>query len=63
MRNSNISGYHRDLLGDTSILGDERWAGSYGINANFVAGLHCSVARVHTCHVQVILKLNFSGQI
>jgi hypothetical protein len=46
------------MFGDTSILGDKRWAGGYGLNANFVAGKNCCVARVSKSHVQVQKKLH-----
>jgi hypothetical protein len=53
----------RDVFGDTSILGDHRWAGAYGIDADFIAGEHCSVARIRNPHIQApyhfqILSLN-----
>jgi hypothetical protein len=43
----------RDVFGDTAILGDRRWAGAYGIDADFIAGEHCSIARIHKTHIQV----------
>ena len=42
----------RDVFGDTAILGDRRWAGAYGVDADFVAGEHCSIARIPTRHIQ-----------
>ena len=33
----------RDAFGESSIVGDKRWAGSYGVNIDFVARSHCSV--------------------
>jgi hypothetical protein len=50
----------RDIFGDTSILGDKRWAGSYGVDANFIAGKHCCIARVSKNHIQVNLKFILS---
>ena len=41
------------MFGDTAILGDRRWAGAYGIDADFIAGEHCSIASIHTSHIQV----------
>ncbi len=34
-------------------MGDRRWAGAYGVDADFVAGDHCSIARIRTHHIQV----------
>uniref|UniRef100_A0A7S0MJ71 Cyclic nucleotide-binding domain-containing protein n=1 Tax=Cryptomonas curvata TaxID=233186 RepID=A0A7S0MJ71_9CRYP len=45
-----------DVFGDTAILGDRRWAGAYGIDADFIAGEHCSIARIHKTHIQGILR-------
>ena len=36
------------MIGDSAIIGDTRWAGTYGIKADFVATTHCSVAFVET---------------
>ncbi len=33
----------RDSIGDSAIAGDLRWAGSFGVNIDFVARSHCSV--------------------
>ncbi len=33
----------RDCIGDCSITGDLRWAGTFGVNLDFVARSHCSV--------------------
>ena len=44
----------RDVFGDTSILGDPRWAGSYGIEADFIAGEQCSIGRISTADIQVV---------
>ena len=35
--------YTRDSIGDSAISGDLRWAGSYGVNVDFVARSHCAV--------------------
>lgn len=42
-----------DVFGDTTILGDNRWAGAYGIDADFIAGEQCCVARVRARDVEV----------
>lgn len=33
----------RDCIGDSSLSGDLRWAGTFGVNLDFVARSHCSV--------------------
>jgi hypothetical protein len=33
----------RDCIGDSSLAGDQRWAGTFGVNLDFVARCHCSV--------------------
>ena len=33
----------RDSVGASAIAGDLRWAGSFGVNIDFVARSHCSV--------------------
>ena len=35
--------WRRDSIGGCSIAGDQRWAGAYGIKADFIARSHCSV--------------------
>lgn len=42
------SSCRRDVIGDSAIIGDTRWAGTYGVKADFVATTHCSVAFVET---------------
>ena len=49
----------RDAIGDSSIIGDDRWAGTLGIRADFVARTHCSVAFIPTKDILVPL-LKFS---
>ena len=43
----------RDAIGDSSIIGDDRWAGTLGIRADFVARTHCSVAFIPTKDILV----------
>ena len=43
----------RDVFGDTAILGDHRWAGAYGVDADFISSENCSIARIRTHHIQV----------
>ena len=46
------------------VVGDLRWAGAYGVNADFVARTHCSVEFISTEDIMVrltqqILNLSF----
>ena len=45
----------RDVVGDCARVGDERWAGSYGVEADFVARDNCSVmwADLHDVEVGI----------
>ena len=36
----------RDSIGDSTIMGDHRWAGTFGVNVDFVARSHCSVEMI-----------------
>eukprot|EP00291_Cryptomonas_curvata_P030917 CAMPEP_0172211178 /NCGR_PEP_ID=MMETSP1050-20130122/36254_1 /TAXON_ID=233186 /ORGANISM="Cryptomonas curvata, Strain CCAP979/52" /LENGTH=372 /DNA_ID=CAMNT_0012891593 /DNA_START=340 /DNA_END=1458 /DNA_ORIENTATION=+ len=45
-----------DSFGDTSIVGDTRWAGKYGIQADFVAVSHCSVEIIPIRDIKEILE-------
>ncbi len=31
----------RDVFGESALVGDTRWAGSYGVNADFIARDNC----------------------
>ncbi len=44
----------RDHLGDCIVVGDTRWAGSYGIDADFVAREHCAVLFIKKEDIQVV---------
>ncbi len=35
---------NRDSIGGSAVVGDRRWAGTFGVEADFVARTHCSVA-------------------
>ena len=35
--------FYRDCIGDSSLAGDVRWAGTFGVSLDFVARTHCSV--------------------
>jgi hypothetical protein len=45
--------YVRDSIGDSAISGDLRWAGSFGVNVDFVARSHCSVEIILVEDMQV----------
>ena len=42
----------RDAVGDSSVAGDTRWAGTYGVNVDFVARSHCSVVYIPVSDIQ-----------
>jgi hypothetical protein len=44
---------HRDSVGGTAVIGDLRWTGSYGINADLIAKTHCSVEYIKTKDIEV----------
>ena len=46
----------RDAVGDSAIIGDDRWAGTLGIRADFVARTHCSIAFVPTADILVCMR-------
>jgi hypothetical protein len=43
----------RDCIGDCSLAGDPRWAGTFGVNLDFVARCHCSVEFISVEDMQV----------
>ena len=43
----------RDSLGGSAVVEDRRWAGAYGVQADFVAMSHCSVEIIKTEHIMV----------
>ena len=45
----------RDSIGGGSVVGDVRWAGAFGINADLIARSHCAVEFVSTEVIQVRL--------
>ena len=49
----------RDVVGDCSILGDLRWAGAWGINADFAARTACSVMSIATA--DILVRCTFDG--
>ena len=40
--------WDRDSIGGSSVVGDRRWAGTFGVEADFVARTHCSVEIIRT---------------
>ncbi len=50
---------HRDSIGDSAIAGDLRWAGSYGVNVDFVAKSHCAVETILIEDMKVLHKHSF----
>jgi hypothetical protein len=47
----------RDSFGDSAISGDLRWAGSYGVNVDFVARSHCAVEFILVEDMEVCVKM------
>jgi hypothetical protein len=43
----------RDSIGSSSIVGDMRWAGSFGVDADFIAHGHCSVEFIKIKDIEV----------
>ncbi len=46
----------RDCIGDCVLAGDLRWAGTFGVNLDFVARSHCSVDFISIEDMQVNFK-------
>jgi hypothetical protein len=51
---------HRDLIGDSAVIGDSRWGGSWGIQADFLARTRCCVVSIRIADLQVTPR--FSSQ-
>ena len=49
----------RESIGDGSLVGDTRWAGAYGVDADLVARTHCSVEFIRTEDIQVSARSLF----
>ncbi len=47
----------RDSIGDCAVAGDTRWAGTFGVNVDFVARSHCSVALITMEDIQVVILI------
>ena len=46
----------RDTIGSSSIVGDHRWSGAFGVDADYVAKGHCSVEFISVRDNTVILR-------
>ncbi len=53
----------RDSFGDSAISGDLRWAGSYGVNVDFVARSHCAVEVILVEDLEVSVRQSFRGRL
>ncbi len=42
-----------DSIGSCCIVGDKRWAGAYGVVADFIASSHCSVEYISKEDIKV----------
>ena len=51
---------HREGFGDASVVGDPRWAGGYGINADFIAMENSHVAFLKTQDILVSFQVTSS---
>jgi hypothetical protein len=45
--------FHRDSIGDSLVADDLRWGGTFGVNVDFVARSHTSVAFIKQENIQV----------
>jgi hypothetical protein len=43
-----------DSIGGSVVVGDTRWAGTFGVNADFVARTHCSIEIIASEDIEVI---------
>jgi hypothetical protein len=46
----------RDAIGDSALADDLRWAGTFGVNIDFVARTHCSVEFIPLKKMQVCIS-------
>ncbi len=44
----------REGIGDASVIGDPRWAGGYGVRADFIAMENCHIAYIKTSDILVL---------
>jgi hypothetical protein len=47
----------RDSIGSSAIVGDPRWAGAYGVEADFIARGHCAVEYIKIKDIEVLARL------
>ena len=50
-------------IGDNSILGDTRWSGLYGIDADFVANENCKICYIRAKDILVRILHSLEGQV
>ena len=43
-----------DVIGEAGLLEDERWAGLYGVDADYIALRHCTVLQIDNNLIMVI---------
>ena len=49
----------RNVIGDCHVVGDQRWAGTWGVNADFSARTACSIMCIRSSDILVrIVWLN-----
>lgn len=48
--------FSRDSIGSSCIVGDKRWAGTFGVDADFIARGHCSVEFIKIEDIEVLLS-------
>ena len=46
--------FRSDSIGGGSVIDDLRWAGAFGVQADFVARSHCSVEIIKTEDIMVL---------
>ena len=39
---------HSDSVGGSTVVGDKRWTGTFGVNVDLVAKSHCSMELIRT---------------
>ena len=45
--------FYSDSVGGGTTVGDIRWVGAYGVEADLIARSHCAVEFIHTEVIQV----------
>jgi hypothetical protein len=54
-----LTSIYRDCIGDSILAGDQRWAGTFGVNLDFVARSHCSVEFISFDDMQVCGTIHY----